>query len=310
MERKKIKVKGNYFTNCDSGIKIKGMSKRIGVMEELDILVQNNEFSALQDFSLALEKVVAGTIQISNNKVSQSESIGMMLTESKAVKEDIFLSQNVFSGVRQVSVLIETSVVSLISNQFISSATGIYVSLQTLAAPQSPHMKDEIFDSHRDIYLRESYKESFMLGASNTHFLGNYSILGDTMQPHNHQHQLQHPCRVIIKENKFREMSITGVFIKNNSAGSIKVQDCVFFNAKDPVVVQESTDQLSRDMTRNLLGQENSEIGGPSFVGSPRVSIKGTIVVKNNRFDGSKTCLLRKKVSSYVYEIGNKPMDQ
>ena len=146
-------------------------------------------------------------------------------------------------------------------------------------------------------------KESF-IGISQTYLQANASILGgESPSP-------TYPCRVIMRNNKFKEISKSAVMIQNNSSGSIKVEDCTFVNAKDPVVINEKDDLFSKhNTTKNILMHDNSELCAPS-IGTPRLAIKGTIVVKNNKFEGAPCCIVRKHVNSYLYDINNSPLDQ
>lgn len=303
-KKKKIVIRDNTFTNGETCIRIKGMNKRRGTIEELDIQIVNNEFTTIRGNGVFVDRIAAGTMLIKNNRFSTFNAIALRLCDCKALKQDIIVDNNTFSSIYQIGVCIDNAVITVKSNSFTSSACGVYVYLQPSSNGSShiPQAKDEMFDSHKDIYFKDMCKDSF-IGVSNTHLLGNASIVGDGSQ-------IQFPCRVIIRDNKFKEISKYGVIIQNNSAGSIKVQDCIFINAKEPVVVNEKDEYFSKhNTTKNILVHETSELYAPSLCGTPRTPIKGTIVVKNNKYDGSESCLVRKHVNSYLYDIGNLPID-
>lgn len=277
------------------------MNKRRSSIEELDIQVNNNEFNTMRGNGVYMDRISAGSVEIKGNKFLTFNTIAVRLCDCKASKQDILVDKNNFSSIYQIGVCVDSSIVSVTNNLFSSSTCGMYVYLQPSLGSTTAQVREEILDSHKDIYFRDTGKDSF-IGASHTHLLGNMSLIAETPMP-------QFPCRVIIKNNKLKQMSKYGVIVQNNSAGSIKVQDCVFLNVKEPVVINEKDDYMSKNTTKNFLIHENSELCAPSLCGSPRASIKGTIVVKNNKFDGSAACLVRKHVNSYLYDINNTHID-
>lgn len=300
-KKRRIVIKNNHFSNGDTCVRIKGMNKRRGSIEELDIQINDNEFNTMRGNGVYIDRISAGVIEIKGNKFITFNTISVRLCDCKSSKQDIMIENNNFSSIYQIGVCIDSSIVSVINNTFTSSTCGIYVYLQATSGSTTAQMREEILDSHKDIYYRELGRDSFM-GASNTHLLVNVSLFAEPVLP-------QFPCRVIIRNNKLKQISKYGVIIQNNSAGSIKVQDCVFLNAKEPVVINEKDDYLSKNTTKNFLMHENSELLGQSLCGTPRASLKGTIVVKNNRYDGSSECLVRKHVKSYLYDINNTQID-
>ena len=161
-------------------------------------------------------------------------------------------------------------------------------------------------DSHKDIILRESAKDSF-LGASNyTHThgaLNNVSLMAGFENV---------PAilinRIILRANTFKEISQYGVMLQNCSASSVKIEGCHFTNVKEPIVINERDLAASRNNTRqNLNDANNSEFLAPSFCNTPRIGSgmppKGTIIIKANKFEGSEHTVVKKNVWSYLYDM-------
>lgn len=301
--RKKIVIKNNTFSNGDTCIRIKGMNKRKGSIDELNVYIEDNEFNSVQGDGIYVDRIHPGRMRVAKNKFSTFNTVAMRVVESRASKEDIMIDENMFTSIYQIGVCVDSSVVSLTKNSFSSSVCGISVFLQASAGVSNfTQRAEEILDSHRDIYYRDTIcKESF-IGVSQTHLQVNASILGDAQAP-------AYPCRVIMKANKFKEISKSGIIIQNNSSGSIKVEDCTFVKAKEPVVINEKDDFFSKhNSPKNILMHDNSVLCAP-FVGTPRTAMKGTIVVKNNKYDGAQSCVVSKHVNSYLYDINNTPVD-
>lgn len=301
-KRKKIIIKNNFFSNSDTCIRIKGMSKRKGSIEELTICIESNEFTTVKGNGIYVDKIHPGRFQVSKNKFSTCNTIALRIVECRASKDDILVDQNSFSSIYQIGVCVDSSVVAVLNNTFGSSVCGVFVYLQTPASGGNFTQREEILDSHKDIYYRESMGKESFIGISQTYLQANVSILGDSPPP-------AYPCRVIMKSNTFKEITKSAVIIQNNSSGSIKVEDCTFTNAKEPVVINEKDDYFSKhNTTKNILIHDNSEMNAPS-IGTPRMSIKGTIVVKNNRYEGTQQCIVRKHVNSYLYDINNQLLE-
>ena len=302
-KRKRIVIKNNFFTNGDTCIRIKGMSKRKGSIEELDIYIENNDFSTIRGNGIHIDKIHPGRMELKKNRFSTFNTIALRLMDCRASKDDIYIQDNSFTNVYQIGICVDSSLVTIMNNNFNSSVCGVFVYLQASNGYTSSAGRDEILDSHKDIYYRDykdTCKESF-IGASQTYLQANGSILGnETFSP-------TYPCRVIMKNNIFKDISKSGVIIQNNSSGSIKVEECQFINVKEPVVINEKEDYMSRhNTTKNILINDNSELYAPSM-GTPRGQLKGTIVVKLNKYDGAPHCIVRKQVNSYLYDIDNRP---
>lgn len=304
--RKKIVIKNNFFQNGDVSVRIKGMNKRKGSIEELGILIEENEFMSIKGNGIYIDKISPGRFQIIKNKFSTFNTIAIRLVECRATKDDIILDQNSFASIYQIAICVDSSVVSVLNNKIESSVCGVFVYLHAPQQGANFTQREEILDSHKDIYYRESMGKESFIGISQTYLQANVSILGD------HQQQTPAvPYRVIMKNNNFKDISKSAVIIQNNSSGSIKVEDCIFKNVKEPVVINEKDEYLSKqNTTKNILIHDNSELCAPS-IGTPRMSIKGTIVVKNNKYEitSAMNCVIRKHVNSYLYDINNQPLE-
>ena len=299
-KRKKIIIKNNVFTNGDTSIRVKGMNKRKGSIEELNICIENNEFNTIKGNGIYIDRIHPGRMVINKNKFNTFNTIAVRILDCRASKDDIQIEGNNFSSIYQIGLCVDSSVVTVINNTFSSSVVGVYVYLQGSSGKDFTH-REEILDSHKDIYYRDTVGKESFIGISQTYLQANASILGDAPPTF--------PCRVIMKNNKFKEISKSAVIIQNNSSGSIKVEECTFINAKEPVVINEKDELFSKyNTTKNILIHDNSELCAPS-IGTPRNAIKGTIVVKNNRFDGAPNCIVRKHVNSYLYDINNLPLE-
>jgi hypothetical protein len=303
-DRKKyIVIKGNHFTNCDQCIRIKGMRKNSAALEDLDVSIEENIFDAIKTCCLFIESVHTGRFKTFKNSVVKCNGIAFKVFNCRASKEDMLFQKNVLNGIYHIGLQIDSSVIKLLNNEFLSCTAGAYIYLTSTASWNTN--RDEIFDSHKDIILRDTIKDSFIGGTNNTPGMGNLSILaggsGDAPPTNSFS-------RVILRGNNFKEISQYGVQIQNCSSSSIKIEACKFTNVKEPILISEKDIALSRNNTRNILPGDNSEMLAPSFCATPRQmtqSGKGTIVIKENIFEGGDLGVVKKFLNSYLYDIGN-----
>ena len=303
-KKKYIIIKGNSFMNCDHCIRIKGMRKNSTALEDFDLSIDENTFDSTKTCCFFLESVHTGRMRAVKNVVVKCNGIAFKVFNCRACKEDVLIQKNILNGIYHIGLQIDSSVVKLINNEFLSCTAGAYIYL-TSTANWSTN-RDEIFDSHKDIILRDTIKDSFIGGTNNTPGLGNLSILaGGSGGDPSHANSFS---RVIMKGNNFKEISQYGIQIQNCSSSSIKIESCKFTNVKEPVLISEKDIALSRNNTRNMIAGDNSEMLAPSFCATPRQmaqSGKGTIVVKDNLFEGGDLGIVKKFLNSYLYDIGN-----
>lgn len=185
-----------------------------------------------------------------------------------------------------------------------------------LAAASAISHREEMFDSHKDIILRESAKDTkdslVGIGSANSLRLGSSPSFqapgsqGSTVFDLGTAASLS---RVILKGNKFKDLALFGVLVQHNSSCSVKIVGCQFKYVKEPVILNERDHGTSQNYTQNFYRPDNSELIVPISYATPRQAMqtsgKGTIVVKDNVFEGSETCVIRKHLSSYLYDINN-----
>ncbi len=297
--KKAIIIKSNHFSHCEGCLLIKGMKKMGGYLDELDIQVEDNQFDIISSNCLSLENVHAGRINLMRNVLVTCNSTAFKVIGCKASKDDIRIVGNNLSGVYNTAVHIDSSVVSLQQNTFLSSTCAVFLYLINSG---SNNREEQLQDNHKDFIVLNSVKDSF-LGSNYTHgaqnnvsiMVGTESVAAVTVN------------RIIMKENVFKEISQYGVMIQNCSASSIKIEKCSFTNVKEPIVINEREVVASRNNTRNLLTDiNNSEFLQPSFCNTPRIgggAPRGTIMLKGNNFQGSDNTLVKRHVWSYLYDI-------
>ena len=134
-----------------------------------------NNFDIVSRCCLSLENVNAGRILIKKNTLVTCNSTAFRILNCKSSKDDIKILENSLSGVYNTALHVDSSVVYIKDNTFISSTCAVYV---YLIASNPQNWDDIMQDSHKDIILRDSNKDSF-LGASNyTHgALNNISLM-------------------------------------------------------------------------------------------------------------------------------------
>lgn len=301
------------------------MKKNGAFLEDLDIIIEENTFESIKTNCLSLEYVNCGRIHVRANTLAKCNSIPYRILGSKASKEDITFTKNTMASVYNIGLWIDSSVVRATHCQFSSCQAGVFLNL-VVTIPTAN--RDEIFDSHKDIILRDTVKDvkdSFIGGTSNSHpILPGNSLLGlnniaglgfsgsggtantgvsDLSTAHNY-------CRVIVADCEFKEVAHYGVLVQSNNGSCIKVERCRFRNCKEPIVISEKEFAMSRNNTRNYMQPDSSaDLLTPSYNATPRQLVpstgKGTIVLKYNSVEGSDGCVVRKHVSSYLYDIEN-----
>lgn len=291
------------------------MKKNPSPSEDLNIYLDENQFESIKTTCMQLEQIFSGNFSIKKNSVSKCNAIALKLLGCRAVRSDIVVSDNTISSVYNAAFCIDSSIALLTNNSFASCQGGVILFL-TLPSPSAN--REDNYDSHRDIILRESMKDgkdSFIgaSGSMRSHILVSSSVLcgPGASQPITNTDSLftSSISRVIMRDNKFKEIAHYGVLVQYNGSCSIKISDCKFRNVKEPVVINEKDSAMSRNNTRNYFQQDNSELLAPTYQATPRQIIqssgKGTIVVKNNSYEGSDGCVVRKHVSSYLYDLNN-----
>lgn len=301
-KKKRIKIKENLFSNCENCIKIKGMKKFANSLDELDIIIDDNNFETIKSSSIFLENVHAGRLFVRRNSIIKCSSTAIKVFNCRASKEEIQFLKNSLNVVYNIGICVDSSSVVMLNNDLISCHGGILLYLNSAASGN----RDDVFDSHKDIILRDTIKDSFIAGGSNnTHLVGNMSLLGGENYSSN---AVPNTCRVVLRANHFKEISQYGILVQNCTSSSLKIEDCTFNSVKEPLVINEKEIILSRNNTRNFLPGDNSEMLAPSFCATPRQlspSGKGTIVIKGNRFEGSPLSIVKKHLNSNLYDIGN-----
>lgn len=300
--KKVIKITKCKFQSCENCIKIRGIKKTTSVLDDLDISLNDNIFESIRSTCIFLENIYPGRLEVITNRLTKCNSIAFKILNCKASKDDILLKNNYLSTVYTMGVCIESSIVTLLNNTMLSCGGGVFI---YLTSSSSSPARDEIFDSHKDIILRESQGGSFLGGNNgtlNTHGLGNVSILaGESLQ-------VNPSCRVILQGNTFKELSQYGVMIQSCSCSSLKIEGCRFVNVKEPVLINErEVGMVSRNYTKNFLLENNSELLAPSICNTPRQfnNGKGTIVVKKNLFEGGESSIVKQNLASHLYDIDN-----
>ena len=308
--KKKIKINENTFNYCDNCIKIKGMKKgSIAVLDEMDVHITDNSFENVRNTALCLENLSPGRMVISHNRVSKCNSIGFKLFFCKASKEDIIMRKNTFNGVYQIAICIESSMVNIDQGEISSCNSGIYLYL--LAQTTN---RDEVFDSHNLMILKDTIRDSFIAGGNsyNQSILENKEI-AVSQQQQGQQSSLNPICyRVMIRGLVVKEVNQYGVMIQNTSGSLIRIEECTYRNVRDPIVVNEKDLMMSRIGTKNLLMENMSEMLAGSAIGiganTPRQQFnqgKGTIIIKRNKFEESEASIVKKNISSYFYDLHN-----
>ena len=301
------------------------MKKNAMPLEELDIAIEENSFESIKTNCLCLEYVYSGRLLIYGNSLAKCNSIPYKILGCRASKEDILFCKNSMASVYNIGLWIDSSVVKAINNVFSSCQAGIFLNLIVTVSSMN---REDVFDSHKDIILRDTVKDikdSFIGGTSNSHQpVGNNSFLGGNGLSGNYGSGgtgtgatggTDIPgggtyCRVILKSNEFKEIAHYGVLIQSNSSSSIKIESCRFRNCKEPIVIGERDFTMSRNNTRNFMQPDSSaDLLAPSYNATPRQLVpstgKGTIVLKYNSCEGTEACVVRKHVSSYLYDIDN-----
>lgn len=314
-----ILIKGVTFISCNAGIKIKGMKKNPSPTDDLSIQIEDNTFETTKTNCMHFEHIFPGSFSITKNTVTKCNSTAIRIIGCRAVKSDINFIENNMSSVYHSAVCIDSSIVLFANNSITSCQGGVIL---FLVLPSISSHREDIYDSHRDIILRDSVKDvkdSYNAGSGSNHSNALVSLTllggggggpGSSRQASTNDAQFaSNFSRVIMRENKFKEIAHYGVMVQYNGSCSIKISDCKFRNVKEPVLINERDVTMSRNNTRNYYHQDNSELLAPTYQATPRQLIqssgKGTIVVKNNAFEGSETCVVKKHLSSYLYDINN-----
>lgn len=292
---------------CESCVKIKGMKKGQVNQEALDIYIEDNTYESMKGHVLFLENLITARTLVKRNKVLKCESTAVVISNFRATKEEMQFSNNTLSNVyHNHTVWIIGSSVIMESNLIQASSGGVTLILN----PVNHKFREDLFESNKDLILRDTLNiaSSYAGGSQpNNHLSVNISLLvGDNPSSQTHPF---FPCRVVLRANTFKELSQFGLCIQNCShSSSIKVEDCNFVNVAEPLIINEREVMGSRINSRNLLPGDNSELVAPSLCATPRQqspSGKGTIVIKGNRFEGSELAIVKKHLSSNLYDIGN-----
>lgn len=285
------------------------MKKNPNPLDELDIIIEENSFDSAKNNCLYLEHLYPGRLRIYKNTISKCNSIAVKLFGCRASKEDIMFSDNMISSVYNVAVCIDGSIVKCTGNTISSCQGGFTLQLYVISNTQA---REEAFDSHKDIILRDTVKDvkdSYIggTGSGHSHIIGNMSFLGTGAGTDTNS--MVNCSRVILKDNYFKEIAHYGVMINSNTSCSLKIEGSRFRNVKEPIIINEREVGVSRNNTRNFIQPDNSEMLAPTFQATPRQIVqssgKGTIVVKNNIFEGVDNLLVRKHVYSHLYDINN-----
>lgn len=294
------------------------MKKNGASLDELDVAIEENTFESIKSNCLSLEYVNCGRLIVGRNTLAKCNSIPYRILGCKAAKEDILFTKNTMASVYNIGLWIDSSVVKALNNVFSSCQAGVFLNLVVTV---SASHREDVFDSHKDIILRDTMRDirdSFIGGTNNSHLApGNNSLLGGhgTTGATGATGGSDIPgggyyCRVILKNNEFKEIAHYGVLIQSNSSSSIKVEACKFRNCKEPIVISERDYTMSRNNTRNFMQPDSSaDLLTPSYNVTPRQVVpstgKGTIVLKHNSCEGTDGCVVRKHVCSYLYDIEN-----
>lgn len=293
------------------------MKKNPSPLEDLDIIIEENNFESIKNNCLYLEHLYPGKFSIVKNILTKCHSIAVKLFGCRAVKDDILFSENDISSVYNVAICIDGSIIRCIKNTISSCQGGLILQLYVISNTLN---REEVFDSHKDIILRDSIKDrkdSVMggTGSAPSHGMVNMSLLGigtgtgiGTVSGTD-SGSMANCSRVIFKDNVLKEIAHYGVLITCNSSCSVKVENCRFRNVKEPVVINERDVNMSRNNSKNYIQPDNSELLAPTYNATPRQIVhsngKGTIVIKNNSAEGSESCVVRKHLSSHLYDINN-----
>lgn len=307
--KRTLTFKSNVFLYCDNCLVIKGVKKHPNPREDMDISIEDNTFENIKLSCLHLENLYPGRSTIHKNMASKCSSVAMKLLGCRAFKEDLILSSNNLSSIYNSAICIDNSIATLKDNVLNACQGGVLLYLYATSAISH---REELFDSHRDIILRteivKDVKDSFIGGLSSNSIRGsNASLLGtNSVAELGNSSSLS---RVILKGNRLKEIATFGILVQHNSSCSIKISECHFKNVKEPVVINEKDAAMSRNYTRNFYQHDNSEMLAPTYYATPRQVVqssgKGTVVIKNNVFEGSDQFVIRRYVSSYIYDLNN-----
>lgn len=303
IRKKKIRISNNLFTACQSCIKIKCNKKTGACVDSMDICINENTFDSCKGRAVGLENLNPGRMQVLNNNVSKCNSSGFRFLNCRASKNEFIISHNILAGVFNVAVWVENSILTMLENRISSCTNGLYLSLT------SNHGRDEA-DSQKEILLRETVRDSFIGGLSiNTQGMAAGMMSGTTVVPFDGFVSSMVSPRVIIKGDQYKEISQCGVVMQNNMGSSVKIELCEFSNVREPILINEKEYLVSRIATKNNIPQDLSDIMAPSLTqNTPRSNIvtRGTIVIKKNTFSGSSNNVIIRRLTSYLYQIGNK----
>lgn len=312
-----IYIKGNTFAGCESCLRIKGMKKNPNPMEDLDIVIEENTFESVKNNCLYLEHLYPGRFSVVKNTMAKCNSVAVKLFGCRAVKDDILFSDNSISNIYNVAMCIDGSVVKCNRNIISACQGGLTLQLYVMT---NSSVREEAFNSHKDVILRDTVKDikdSYLGGNGSGHSqgIGSMSLLGiggNGGSPSNTGtdcNAMVGCSRVILKDNIFKEIAHYGILVNCNDSCSIKVENCKFRNIKEPVIINEKDIGMSRNNTRNFIQPDSSDLLAPTYCATPRQILqhpgKGTIIVKNNLFEGAESCIIRKHVCSYLYDINN-----
>lgn len=258
-----------------------------------------------------LEGVHSGRLEIRNNCITKCSSIGFKFSNCRTSKDSIVFDRNVMTNVYNCAVSIESSTIALSNCDILASAVGVNMFLMP---PTFSNRENELYDSHRDIIVKDNVGSFIMGGSNHTHMMYNLSLLnvgtGVTAQPgtSNDLAILSNCSKVTLKNVTFKEISQCGIYLQGCLSSTIKIEACIFTNVKDPILMSEKELPQTKLNTRNMLPEGGSEMQPPSIGGATPRTVnngKGTVILKHNRFEGCEVGLVKKHVASYLYEIGN-----
>lgn len=302
IRKKKIKIQNNLFSACQSCIKLKCAKKTGACVDSMDIVINDNSFDSCRGRAIGLENLNPGRMQVMSNHVSKCNSSGFRFLNCRASKNEFLIGHNVLAGVFNVAVWVENSILTMQDNRISSCTNGLYLSLT------SNQGRDEA-DSQKEILLRETVRDSFIGLSINTQGLAGGMVSGTTVVPFDGFLPSMVSPRVIIKGDHYKEISQCGVVLQNNMGSSVKVELCEFNNVREPILINEKEYLVSRIATRNNIPQDLSDIMAPSLTQmTPRSNVvtRGTIVIKKNTFSGSTNNVIIRRLTSFLYQIGNK----
>lgn len=312
-KKRSMQLNNNSFAGCEVCIIMKGPKKSFSYLEELNIEIEDNGFESIKSNCLQLENICPGRLTILRNTAAKCSSIAFKLIGCRAYKEDIQLCQNFMTNIYNSAICIYNSTVTVFENVLNACQGGVILHL---AAISSTNNKEELLDSHKDIILKDSVKDTreslLAIGSTNSLRIGSspsFQTPGTLASGIFDLGSAPSLSRVILKANKFKEIALFGILIQHNSSSSVKIAGCQFKYVKEPVLLNEKDLTMSRNYTRNFFPSDNSDLLAPTSYPTPRQTLqncgKGTIVVKDNVFEGSETCVIRKHVSSYLYDMNN-----